>query len=85
MSDTFEAGQWKVQCDRCGFEYKARQLRLEWNNLRTCTGVGTNECWEPRQPQDLLKGKKDKQTPPWTRPEPEPHFLAVNEVTPEDL
>ena len=35
----YEAGQWNVCCDRCGFQYKSRQLRKEWNGLRTFTAA----------------------------------------------
>lgn len=68
---TFERGQWNVVCDRCGGQFKARQLALEWTGLRVCRGKGTNDCWEKRHPQDHVKGKEDKQSPPWVRPRPE--------------
>lgn len=66
---SFELGQWKAQCDRCGFDYKARHLKREWTGLRVCRGPNTNDCWEPRHPQESLRGKADRQAPPWTRPE----------------
>lgn len=66
----YEHGQWNVICARCGFKYKARQLRMEWTGLRVCSGTGTNGCWEPRHPQDHVRGRKDKQTPEWVQPEP---------------
>jgi hypothetical protein len=78
-------GQWKVACDRCGFWYKSDQLRLEWNNLRTCCGHGTNNCWEVRHPQEFVKGVKDRQAPPWVRPAPPDIELQPGDVTPEDL
>lgn len=86
MSD-FELGQWKAMCDRCGFEFKARQLRKEWTGLRVCSGPGSNDCWEPRHPQDFVRGKKDDQTPPWTRPDKEIDVSvgSGNEVSAEDL
>jgi hypothetical protein len=68
MSD-YEAGQWNVVCARCGFEYKARQLRKEWTGVRTCHGPGTNDCWDPKHPQLSVKGKADRQAPPWVQPE----------------
>lgn len=79
----YEHGQWNAQCDRCGFKYKARQLRPEWNGLKTCSGNGTNNCWEPRHPQDFTRGKKDDQNPSWTRPEPEDQFPT--NITADDL
>ncbi len=79
----YRAGAWNAICDRCGFKFKNADLRLEWNGLRTC-----RECWEPRHPQDLLRGKKDDQTVPWSRPDSDGTDVSVgsgNEVTPEDL
>lgn len=84
----FVLGRWNVICDRCGFEYKSNQLRKEWTGLRVCSGPNTNDCWEPRHPQDHLKGKADRQAPPWTRPETEGTDVSPgsgNEVSPDDL
>jgi len=81
----YEHGTYNAICDRCGTDYKARQLKLEWTGLRVCHGPGTNDCWEERHPQDLLRGKKDDQAPPWTRPRGEEIELEVGDVTPEDL
>jgi len=33
--------------------------------------------WEPRQPQDFVRGVADYQAPPWTRPEPQDQFIKV--------
>lgn len=84
----YEAGSWKAECDRCGFDYKNYQLRREWTGLMVCRGPGTNDCWEPRHPQDQIQGVPDRQAPEWVRPgtvsEP-----FVNEggtdTTPDDL
>jgi hypothetical protein len=77
MPGRYVKGQWNVLCDRCGFKYKSAQLRTEWNGLKTCSGPSTNDCWEKRHPQDFVKGRKDKQTPEWVRPEPEDEFVVV--------
>ena len=63
---TFELGAYNAICDRCGVQRKNHQLRLEWTGLRVC-----RDCFEVRHPQDYLRGKPDKQAPPWTRPEQE--------------
>ncbi len=63
---TFKSGDHLAICDICGFKYKASELKLMWNGLRACT---KNSCWNPRQPQDFLRGKKDDQSVPWTRSE----------------
>lgn len=63
----YTAGDWKALCDRCGFKFKASQLYKTWDNLRVCK---VNDCWEPRHPQDFVRGVKDDQSVPWTRSEP---------------
>jgi hypothetical protein len=62
--DYYEAGSWDVRCDECGFKYKAEGLRLRWDGFMVC-----ERCWEPRQPQDFVRGIVDQQAPPWTRPD----------------
>jgi len=63
-ADYLKLGDWNAICDRCGFKYKASQLKAEWTGLRVCS-----QCWERRHPQDYVRGVYDKQAPPWTRPE----------------
>lgn len=85
---SFVLGSWKVVCDRCGQELKHHQLALEWTGLRVCRGGGTNECWEPRHPQESLRGKADRQAPPWTRPDTAGTDVSPgsgNEVSQDDL
>lgn len=82
---TYAHGQWNALCQRCGFKYKSGQLRKEWTGLHVCTGRGTNDCWEERHPQDFVRGKTDRQAPPWSSPEPEDVFLDPGDVTPDDL
>jgi hypothetical protein len=74
---TFEPGQWKAQCDRCGFWHKSRALRVEWNGLRVC-----GACWEPRHPQESLRGKADIQAPPWVRPATDGPDVTLETGTP---
>jgi hypothetical protein len=84
----FTLGKWKAQCDRCGVSYLNTQLAQEWTGLRVCRGGGTNDCWEPRHPQDFVRGKADRQAPPWSRPEqdgPDVSPGSGNEVSPGDL
>jgi hypothetical protein len=49
---------------------KASDLRQRWDGLKVC-----NEDWEPRQPQDFVRGVADYQAPPWTRAEPPNQFI----------
>jgi len=80
INDTrYIAGAWNVICDRCGFKYKNFELRKEWNGLYTCHGGGTNNCWEPRNQQDFVKGRRDQQSNPWNRPEGTDVFTTSEE------
>lgn len=83
QDNDFELGQWNANCDRCGEKFKARQLRKEWTGLRVCS-----DCFDQRHPQEFLRGKKDRQSPPWVRPDvdgPDVSPGSGNEVDPEDL
>ena len=45
-------------CDRTGRVIRKSESRTEWNGL-----VVHKSQWEPRHPQDFLRGRKDKQVP----------------------
>lgn len=68
-------GEWKVICDRCGFLFKASELKPEWTGLMVCS-----RCWEPRHPQDFLEAVPDPQTVPWTRKEQPDTFQSVTQI-----
>jgi hypothetical protein len=53
-------------CDQCGFKYKkiGHGLKLQWNNLLTCP-----KCYEERQPQDFVRGLRDRMTVSIPRPD----------------
>lgn len=87
-SDYLKLGSWNVNCDICGFKFKADQVKLTWNGFRSCTGPGTNNCWEARNQQEFVRGKADRQAPPWTRPDAPGIDVSPgsgNEVKPGDL
>ena len=66
---------WNI-CDRCGFAKRTSELRETWEGLIVC-----EEDWEPRQPQDLVRGVKDNQAPVGlTRPEPEDVEVTVTRI-----
>lgn len=73
MSDnTYVPGDWNATCDRCGRKFKASQLSRTWDNLMVCS-----RDWEPRHPQDFVRGVPDTEAPPWTRPQPATSYVAV--------
>ena len=69
-SNIFENGSWAVICDVCGREYWSHQLTKRWDGLMVCSGD-----WEPRHPQDFVKGVADKIVPAYTRPESTDTFV----------
>jgi len=64
-------GVYNVICDRCGFKYKNTQLRKEWTGAMVCQGPATNDCWEPRHPQDLIRVRPENTKLPFVRPDTE--------------
>ncbi len=73
----WKLGEWRAICDRCGQNYHNIHLRKEWTGLMTCFGPNTSNCWEIRHPQDFLRGVRDKQSPPWTRPDPDADYITA--------
>jgi len=61
----YEPGNYWVICDRCGFKRRIKEAKSTWDNLLVCYP----ECWEPRHPQDFVRGKADRQSVPIARPE----------------
>lgn len=70
-ADYLKLGDWNAICDVCGRKFKASELKERWDNAMVCTND-----WEPRQPQDFVRGVPDGQAAPWVRPEPEPIWVA---------
>ena len=63
----YDPGNHWVTCDRCGFEYRNDVMKKTWDNLWVCP-----YDWEPRQPQDFVRARRDKITPAGAlRPVPE--------------
>jgi hypothetical protein len=55
---------WRI-CDRCGFQKRASQTFKTWDGLYVCEAD-----FEPRHPQDFVRGRVDRQNVPDPRPEP---------------
>lgn len=62
-ADFLKLGSWNAICDRCGAKFKAEDLYLTWQGYRVCL-----RDWEPRQPQDFVRGIPDPAPIPWSRP-----------------
>ena len=64
MKTYLKRGEHNFICDRDGFKYKSSEMRKEWNGLRV-----HKSNFEPRHPQDFVRGKSDDQSVDWTRSE----------------
>jgi hypothetical protein len=71
----YDKGDWKAICDVCGREFKGSELQKRWDGLMTC-----EQDWEPRQPQDFVRGVADIQAPSWTRPQQSDQFIPVTYI-----
>lgn len=68
-ADFWKRGQWLAVCDICGMKYHSGDLKERWDGLMTC-----RQDWNPRQPQDFVRGIPDPQAVPWSRPDVPPPF-----------
>ena len=75
--DFFKKGDWKAVCDVCGFFFHASDLKDRWDGLKVC-----GPDWNPRQPQDFVRGINDPQAVPWSRPDTAPVFVPVTPYAP---
>jgi len=73
---SWQPGDPWIICDRCGFAIRMSASRKTWEGLRVCP-----EDWEPRQPQDFVRGRIDQQAIIDGRPEPAVLYLSPGDVT----
>lgn len=73
QSDFYKRGEWNFFCDLCGRKRKSSAGVKTWNNLWVC-----REHKEQRNPQDFVRGVKDDQSVPWSRPEAAPTFVSLH-------
>jgi hypothetical protein len=68
----YRPGSFYRKDDRTGFPQRAERTRKEWNGY-----IVDESVWEPRQPQDLVRGVKDQQNVPDPRPLPPNQFIDL--------
>lgn len=78
--DEFILGDSNAICDVCGWKYKQSQLRKRWDGAMVC-----NKDWEPRHPQDNIRIRPERNNVIEPRMEPTVRYLAVGEITSDDL
>ena len=70
-ADFWADGKWNFFCDLCGRKQKSSRAMKTWQGLYVCA-----HHKEVRNPQDFLRGVKDNQSVPWTRPEKVPETFV---------
>lgn len=76
-ADYLQLGDWNAACYFCGRKRKASEMRKYWSGFWVCP-----EHWEPRHPQDFVRGVQDNQSVPWVQPTAN---SFVNICTPESI
>ena len=76
QADFLRVGDYNAICDVCGRKFKFSRLRQKWDNTWAC-----EQDWEPRQPQDYLRGIPDNMSVPLSRPDPPSLFIQDEIVT----
>ena len=62
-----------VLCDVCGFATRVKDIKMSWDGLAVCP-----KDWEPRHPQDFVRGKEDNTAPVGpSRPDQEGTTVSV--------
>lgn len=64
MRSYYKPGDYNAICYECGRVRKASELRKHWQGYFVCS-----EHWEPRHPQDFVRGVVDNQSVPNPQPE----------------
>jgi hypothetical protein len=62
-ADYWADGQWNFYCDLCGRKAKSSDGVKTWDSFYVC-----RHHKEVRNPQDFLRGVREKMSVPWTRP-----------------
>jgi hypothetical protein len=78
---SYKPGDYKVICDRCGFERFASDCRLTWDGWFVCGDT----CWEAKHEQFTPpKPLGEKQSVPIRRAEDVYNFVKEGATAPED-
>jgi len=78
--DHYIAGDYYLVCDVCGRDFRRSEMRQRWDNAWVCQAD-----WEPRHPQEGVRGIPEKVKVPIARPVPTIVTIGVGDVTQDDL
>lgn len=76
QADFYESGDYNAACFECGRKRKASTLKKNWQGYWVCP-----EHWEPRQPQDFVRGATDQVSVPWAQPQTDEYAQYTEEYT----
>lgn len=68
----YKFGSFNRICDWSGFKVKAEQTRKQWDNW-----IVRDQDWDPRHPQEFLRGVPDLMAAPDPRPEAADVFVGT--------
>ncbi len=68
----YKSGDFYRICDQTGFKVRASKTRKQWNGY-----IVRTKSWEPRHPQDLVRGIADYQVVPEARPRPHTYYTKI--------
>ncbi len=80
-ADGFVPGDHNVTCDICGLRYRRSKTTLNWKRQMVCIA----NCYEPRQPNETVRPRKDVTYVDDARPPGADIFLEYGDVTAENL
>lgn len=64
MQSYYKDGDYNAVCWECGSTRKFSELKKHWKGYYVCP-----EHWEPRHPQDFVRGIPDRQAVPHSQPQ----------------
>ncbi len=76
----YKSGDYYIQCDYSSFKIRRSEARRTWDGY-----LVRADFWEPRQPQDFVKGTRDKISVEDARGESVDIFVEDNQVKAGDL
>ena len=71
--DFFKDGEYNTICYVCGRKRKSGEMKKRWDGIYTCM-----EDWEPRHPQDFVRGALENAIPPYVQPEGTDTFIDIS-------
>lgn len=76
----YRSGENWCICDVCGLAYRQSAMRSRWDGAVVCSAD-----WEPRHPQDFVRGREDDiSVKGHLRPEPPDREIVVNYINQQD-